>query len=172
MMSDIDEVNIGLPYELTMADDESRRVFYASAQAMLATLNQIRSDHTALSFRCLSAERDRDEADRRAGAAERLAAPTEDKYASLVAWRDRQKAEVGYDRSVSFDTVWAETLEKARQYDRIQAATTDRDKFDAWITSLNVGYNIAFHGEYNDGDVQGLWLCWQAAVATIGREEP
>lgn len=168
MMTDMDEVNIGLPYELAMTHDESRREFYASAQAMLAALNQVRSDHTALSFRCLAAERDRDEADRRAGAAERLAAPTEEKYASLVAWRDRQKAEAGYDRSVSFDTVWAETLEKARKYDRMQAATTDRAKFDAWITSLNVGYNIAFRGEYNDGDVQGLWLCWQAAMANSG----
>ncbi|MCX2891748.1 hypothetical protein OO258_26330 [Pseudomonas sp. DCB_BI] len=59
-MTDMDEVNIGLPYELAMADEESRREFYASAQAMLTYIQKYRADHTALWFRFLALERERD----------------------------------------------------------------------------------------------------------------
>lgn len=55
-MTDMDEVNIGLPYELAMADEESRREFYASAQALLASHVQAGADHTALWFRFLALE--------------------------------------------------------------------------------------------------------------------
>lgn len=60
-MTDMDEVNIGLPYELAMADENSRREFYASAQAMLAAHNQVRADHSALWFRSAGLEREIDE---------------------------------------------------------------------------------------------------------------
>jgi hypothetical protein len=44
-----------------------------------------------------------------------------------------------------------------------------RDDFIAWIESLNVGYDTRFtdfiggDGEFFDGEVQGLWACWQAS---------
>ena len=60
MMSDMDEVNISLPYELVMIDEASRREFYASAQALLAALNQTKTDHSALWFKFLATERERD----------------------------------------------------------------------------------------------------------------
>lgn len=59
-MTDMDEVNVSLPYELVMADEDSRREFYASAQAMLAALNQTKTDHSALWFKFLAMERERD----------------------------------------------------------------------------------------------------------------
>lgn len=53
---------------------------------------------------------ERDEADRRAGAAERLNAHLE-KSASLTrSWLDEAKRAAGYSANVSFDVVWAEAL--------------------------------------------------------------
>lgn len=60
MMTDMDEVNVSLPYELAMIDEESRREFYASAQALLAAINQTKTDHSALWFKFLATERERD----------------------------------------------------------------------------------------------------------------
>lgn len=59
MMSDMDEVNIGLPYEQVMADEQSRREFYASAQTLLAECNRVKADHSALWFKSLDLERER-----------------------------------------------------------------------------------------------------------------
>lgn len=50
-----------------------------------------------------------------------------------------------------------------------------RAEFIIWIESLGVGYDIRFtdfignlgDGEFYDGEVQGLWLCWQASRAAI-----
>lgn len=57
-MTDMDEVNISLPYEQVMSDEDSRREFYASVQAMLAALNQVRADHSTLWFRSAGLERE------------------------------------------------------------------------------------------------------------------
>lgn len=57
---------------------------------------------------------DRDEADRRAGAAERLRAYAEDTTARRQAWLKKAKAEAGYEDGVSFDRVWDETLARAK----------------------------------------------------------
>ncbi|WP_016711299.1 hypothetical protein [Pseudomonas monteilii] len=59
-MTDMDEVNVSLPYELVMIDEASRREFYASAQALLAAINQTKTDHSALWFKFLAMERERD----------------------------------------------------------------------------------------------------------------
>lgn len=58
-MSDMDEVNVGLPYELAMADERSRREFYTSAQALLADFNRVKADHSALWFKSLDLEREK-----------------------------------------------------------------------------------------------------------------
>lgn len=57
-MTDMEEVNIGLPYEMAMADDESRREFYESAQALLAEHAHTKTDHSQLWFRFLALERE------------------------------------------------------------------------------------------------------------------
>lgn len=54
------------------------------------------------------------EADRRAGAAERKNAGLQDTIDRANNSRDKQKAEAGYDRNVSFDRVWDEILAKAQ----------------------------------------------------------
>ncbi|MDF7810720.1 hypothetical protein [Hymenobacter sp. YC55] len=58
------------------------------------------------------------EADRRAGAAERLLANLEIDMHKLRSWRDEQKRKAGYMDFISFDVVWKEILEKAQLYDK------------------------------------------------------
>ncbi len=53
--------------------------------------------------------RERDEADRRAGCAERKNARLQDDAAGRSEWLHRAKSEAGYHDSISFDRVWAET---------------------------------------------------------------
>lgn len=56
-----------------------------------------------------------DEADRRAGAAERELASVRSELESLRRVRDQQKKQAGYDTNVSFDVVWTEILTKAQK---------------------------------------------------------
>jgi len=63
---------------------------------------------------------ERDEADRRAGAAEREMASLKDDLYRLNNWRERQKEAAGYHRNTSFDIVWAETLSKAKDSDALK----------------------------------------------------
>jgi hypothetical protein len=53
---------------------------------------------------------ERDEADRRAGAAERRIVHLEEAAAARAAWLSRAKRAAGYDDNVSFDRVWEEAL--------------------------------------------------------------
>jgi len=66
-VTDLEEVNLTQPYETAMADEESRREFYAAAQALLADNKQVREDHKNLWLRCLAAERERDDLRKDAG---------------------------------------------------------------------------------------------------------
>lgn len=54
--------------------------------------------------------RERDEADRRAGAAERHASGLADDLQRMYRVRDEMKDQWGVSRQVSFDVVWAEAL--------------------------------------------------------------
>lgn len=54
------------------------------------------------------------EADRRAGAAERLLEAARSTLVAFDRARREMKAQAGYDDRVSFDIVWAETLARAR----------------------------------------------------------
>ena len=58
-------------------------------------------------------EAERDEADRRAGAAERELASLKEDARKERWWLEDAKRARGYDIGVSFDTVWAETCAKA-----------------------------------------------------------
>jgi hypothetical protein len=62
------------------------------------------------------------EADRRAGSAERREHNTSASLSALTGWRDKQKGQAGYDRSVSFDVVWKETLAKALRAEGLEKA--------------------------------------------------
>ncbi|MCW7556448.1 hypothetical protein NX722_28615 [Endozoicomonas gorgoniicola] len=57
---------------------------------------------------------DLDEADRRAGAAEREKVRLKESAQARRDWLRRAKEEAGYHDSVSFDTVWDETLKLAK----------------------------------------------------------
>lgn len=58
---------------------------------------------------------ERDDADRRAGAAERKLEDVQDTLARQNQWRDAQKRSRGYDTNVSFDVVWGDTCKLADQ---------------------------------------------------------
>jgi len=62
-----------------------------------------------------------DDADRRAGAAERICAGLRDEAGKRQSWIQNAKDEAGYPRTTSFDVVWAETLERARQFQAVKA---------------------------------------------------
>jgi hypothetical protein len=72
---------------------------------------------------------ERDEADRRAGAAERDNAYLRDGAERRAQWLSEAKAEAGYNDSVSFDVVWQETRAKAtangKEIERLRASLSD-----------------------------------------------
>lgn len=77
-------------------------------------------------FAAISVERD--EADRRAGAAERRLDHLEKAERNAQRWLEERKEELGYDTGVSFDTVWAETLAKARRLEALGAASAEAEE--------------------------------------------
>lgn len=64
----------------------------------------------ALTIERDSLKAERDEADRRAGAAERLLANERDTNYRRTGWLDKAKQEWGCDRNTSFDVIWNECL--------------------------------------------------------------
>jgi hypothetical protein len=92
--------------------------------ALRVEMEALKIENSTLLEKLHAAERERDEADRRAGSAERREKSTSQTLCSLTSWRDEQKDQAGYDRSVSFDVVWAETLAKAKERDTLEAAHT------------------------------------------------
>ncbi len=70
------------------------------------TLRDVRIAADALE--ALAAERD--EADRRAGAAERLLESLQDDARNRNSWLWKAKKDAGYDQNISFDVVWSEAL--------------------------------------------------------------
>jgi hypothetical protein len=59
---------------------------------------------------CMTAKTERDEADRRAGAAERVLDSYEEERVARMNWLDEAKKAAGYDRNTSFDEVWTKAL--------------------------------------------------------------
>ena len=72
-----------------------------------------------LSSSLVKAEAERDEADRRAGAAERQMEYLKDTASRRDAWMSRAKRDAEYDDNVSFDQVWEEALKALRARDLI-----------------------------------------------------
>ena len=84
-------------------------------------MHDLFKEHDRLTAINRSLEGERDEADRRAGAAERLASSSSETIQAFRACRDKQKESAGYQRNVSFDIVWAETLAKANRAEAAEA---------------------------------------------------
>ena len=109
-------------------------MFTQAGDMLLLLLDQFEALHIEVAY--LTDDRDtwkrdcekimaeRDEADRRAGAAERHAAGLQDSAFARTQWLDKAKDQRGYPREVSFDVVWAETCAKADERD---AAIASRD---------------------------------------------
>lgn len=73
--------------------------------------------------RAMKAEAERDEADRRAGAAERLLEHLREGERRTNLWLSEAKEEAGYDINTSFDVVWKETRERIRETEKHAAET-------------------------------------------------
>ena len=82
-----------------------------SIEELLAELDKVR--------------RERDEADRRAGAAERGYKSYLDAAVARDSWLRKAKSQWGVDSGVSFDVVWAEAL---AQKEQITKLTAERDE--------------------------------------------
>ncbi|ALJ08273.1 hypothetical protein JL11_07900 [Brevundimonas sp. DS20] len=107
-------------------------------------------------------ERERDDADRRAGAAERQ---LEDKTDSIVKrrqWLSRAKAERGYHDNTSFDRVWADTCAAA---DRAQAAEARADRLAKFGRHINWELSFCY---LDDESEPG---CWAVHSVNGGRND-
>lgn len=82
-------------------------------RALEARAREIAAERDEARAAIASAEAERDEADRRAGAAERRSANLEKSDVLRSQWLARAKRERGYPDATSFDTVWAETCAAA-----------------------------------------------------------
>ena len=125
----LNQVRFNLPLETSaeaalkaiLKDDE----YYQSEPGSVALWNRAQAywitDLSALLSQNEALRSERDEADRRAGAAERQLADRNDNIMRREQWLRSAKEQRGYDRNTSFDRVWAETCTLA---DR--ARTTNR----------------------------------------------
>lgn len=79
---------------------------------------------------------ERDEADRRAGNAERKLADLEDSRFRITLWLSEAKAARGYHDNVSFDVVWSETCAKADRADAVERQLAEANARIAELTNL------------------------------------
>lgn len=95
--------------------------------ALAAAYNAVSESMGSDEFKARIAEleRERGEADRRAGAAERRMEDLVETQRKQQWWMDDRKKELGYGLAVPFDTVWADTLAKARSAEAL-SATVER----------------------------------------------
>jgi hypothetical protein len=96
----------------------------------------VNPDGPEAAARIAELEAERDEADRRAGAAERMAATVKERLVKEDLWRYRAKEERGYGFNVSFDVVWRETCAKADRADRLAAMLKEaKEALRRWLDS-------------------------------------
>lgn len=85
--------------------------------------NAMLAEVESLTLKLAEVTKERDEADRRAGAAERnLRYLQEDKYARTC-WLDKAKRAAGYHTNVSFDVVWDAALKALLDSRKIEQAS-------------------------------------------------
>ncbi|CAB4157890.1 hypothetical protein UFOVP681_52 [uncultured Caudovirales phage] len=104
----------------------------ADTQALLDTaLEAVIDAKLVAEAKLAEVEKERDAADRDAGAAERKMADMQDSQIKRNDWLWRAKKERGYDQNISFDKVWAETCAKADSAEaaeaKVQALEAERD---------------------------------------------
>ena len=119
---------------------------------------------------------ERDEADRRAGAAERGWEADKETLATYRRHRDKLKEERGYNPNVSFDTVWKETCAKADAAlilapDTLrQVREAERDEayaaFEKRQTVRSDGGHLQVNATYKSSFFEG----WDAAIALLTKE--
>lgn len=107
---------------------------------------------------------ERDEADRRAGAAERARARSADAAAGRAEWLSKAKREEGYTDITSFDVVWAEVRARAARAD---AAETEAVQLRERVAALEAGLRALLQApaiaDENHSDPS--WGCQETAEA-------
>lgn len=98
----------------------------ALKDAEIRFLGAMRSDIPWLRALVKTLADERDEADRRAGAAERRMADLQEEASSRRQWLSKAKRQWGVPDAVSFDTVWAEALALRARLSTIEAGTLER----------------------------------------------
>jgi hypothetical protein len=106
---------------IEMVDYDAARVLIFRVRESLAA-DPNAPPEVRLMARIRELEAERDEADRRAGAAERRAAGLEETAFKRRQWLDKAKRAAGFSTDVSFDVVWAQALEA---YKAQQAGTSE-----------------------------------------------
>ncbi len=94
---------------------------------------------TELSAKVAELERERDEADRRAGAAERAATQLREEASKRAYWLREAKAQAGYNDRISFDVVWDETFARARACNEARAKVSE---LQALVEASRVALNF------------------------------
>lgn len=110
---------------------------------------------------------ERDEADRRAGAAERGWEADKETLATYRRHRDKLKEERGYNPNVSFDTVWKETCAKADAA-LILAPDTLRQVREA-LEGIT-GHDALQDPEYMSESLNDALAACRAALALLTKE--
>ena len=128
----------------------------------MAALHQISIGHSMtielrrLHARVQELEAERDEADRRAGRAERHMAGLNDDVRRFEAARRRMKAQWGVHDNVSFDVVWQQALDaKASQAQRVPLNAFQR--------------RAIFDDLYPHGATSQMWQTFSALVTAVER---
>lgn len=130
------------PEALRLAD-ALRDGEYSLYQERAATEAELRRLHA----RAQELEAERDEADRRAGRAERHMAGLNDDVRRFEAARRRMKAQWGVHDNVSFDVVWQQALDaKASQAQRVPLSEEQRRAIfdDLWPHGADAGIRKLF----------------------------
>lgn len=89
----------------------------ATSSKQLEEVARLREEANALREQIDELTKERDESDRRVGAMHRQMTYDKDSIARREEWLARAKRMRGYDQSISFDVVWAETCQKAEVSD-------------------------------------------------------
>lgn len=117
-----DPIDLNLPADGEWVRIEDLRVLIAQMEmAQRAELSKI--------------EKERDEADRRAGAAERKLANLEEQERRRDHWLNEAKVAAGHSTNTSFDQVWAEVLAAAKQAPRP-------------TSEVELTYSVAYEGDH------------------------
>lgn len=138
---------------MTEAEVMAQAQVYASAWSLVdgpldtgSGLEQAEVEKVALQRMVSILVRERDDADRRAGAAERKMAAFQDSATTHQQWLDHAKLRAGYHRNVSFDIVFDDLLKERTE--RGTANTQHEEQ------GSSQAINPQGRGEYITGDIQ------------------